>query len=438
MRTRLAFLLALLGIAMLFATECEAQTIPPGVGARHSRAKVVQNSSVVKQPAVRTVLNGMAPPNMNCDDLQNATKLQAWGPAKTIALRTVCSMDTHKYTAAQISDGLAFVHTLPDGASYADAIDAFRSADPTKPAQVIVKEAVGLEPHVDDVACEAVYDSDAKQFDYKPPLFLPATRTKCGDAGVQAFFNVTKTATFGNTVQYLYNPTGGTSQYSSDLLTATFSPGYQVILAGTITTNTNQTTSQSPQTGAQSTTTVDPVTSAAQKLEAGGDFNLRFSYPLASTPPGATAWSTYLQPALGFNLANTTSQTTSSGAQLAVSSSTQYFFYVPIESYFQSTSIAGTSTNGLTSATLFADIRYGGEFVSPDYQKTLGVPDRAFQLGEASAGINFAGSFRVGMQYFFGGPNQAYTLINPAGQTTPVNTRIKGFHVVFTFSPPKK
>jgi len=347
-------------------------------------------------------------------------------------------MDTDKYTAAQIADGIKFIdNKIPDGAGYADAINGVNNADSSQPAEVLVKTAINAQPHIDNVNCEAVYNSDTKQFDYQFPHFLPASRTPCGQAGVLAFFNLTKSATFGNTVQYLYNPKVGASQFGSDLITAVFPQGFQVVLAGTATVPTGQSTSQGSSNPPSPQTTSDPVALAVQKIQSGGDFNLRFSLPLLSTPPGATAWSTYLQPSVGFVLGTTNSQTNATGAQVTSSSSNQYVISLPFESYFETSSITGDNSNGLSTATLFADLRYGGNILSPQYQKTIGIPNRIFQLGQASAGINFAGSFRIGFQYFFGGPNQAYVLANASGQTTNVNTSIKGFHIVFTYSPKK-
>jgi hypothetical protein len=80
------------------------------------------------------------------------------------------------------------------------------------------------------------------------------------------------------------------------------------------------------------------------------------------------------------------------------------------------------------------DVRYGGEIISSDFQKMIGVPNRAFGLLQASAGVDFAGSLRVGMQYF-AGPSEIYTLTNSSGQTGTVNSSVKGFHVVLSFSP---
>jgi hypothetical protein len=346
-------------------------------------------------------------------------------------------MDTEKYTAAQIADGLKFIdNNIDDGAGYADAINGANKADPNQPAEVLVKAALNVTPHVTNVNCNAVYNSDTKQFDYQASVFLPATRNLCGQAGVLAFFNVTKNATFGNTVSYLYNPNLGASQFSSDLITAVFPQGFQVVLAGTGTVPTGQSSSGTT-TPPTSQTASDPVALAVQKIESGGDFNLRFSFPVLSTLPKSTVWSTYLQPSVGFVLGNTSTQSNSSGAQVQYSSSNQYVISLPFESYFATSSITGDNSNGLTTATLFADLRYGGNIVSPEYQKTIGIPNRIFQLGQASAGINFAGSFRIGVQYFFGGPKQAYVLANASGQTTNVNTSIKGFHMVLTYSPKK-
>jgi hypothetical protein len=434
-----------------------AQTIPPGVGARQYGAKLAKKSGLshdagmsktvddkVKQAVTSSL--GLAPEDLakvpsgnllSCDDLKVLGKRSQYGAAKTIALRAVCSLSTSQYTLDQISDGLTFIgQNISDKDGYADAIKKTNSANPNEPAEVLVKAAMNATPHVSNVDCDAVYNSDTKQFDYQASTFLPATRNPCGQAGVLAFFNVTKNATFGNTVSYLYNPKVGANQFSSDLITAVFPEGFQVVLAGTGTVPTGQSSSgtTSPPT---SQTTSDPVALAVQKIESGGDFNLRFSFPVLSTLPKSTVWSTYLQPSVGFVLGNTSTQSNSAGAQVQYSSSNQYVISLPFESYFATSSITGDNSNGLTTATLFADLRYGGNILSPEYQKTIGIPNRIFQLGQASAGINFAGSFRIGVQYFFGGPKQAYVLANASGQTTNVNTSIKGFHLVLTYSPKK-
>jgi hypothetical protein len=421
------------------------------VASRQNGAKLANKKGLLSKPdvndapasGVRALAADIGNPSgegtdVNCaDDLNSQTSLAKWGTAKTIAFRVVCNMDTEKYTAAQIADGLKFIdNNINDGAGYADAINGANKADPNQPAEVLVKAALNVTPHVTNVNCNAVYNSDTKQFDYQASVFLPATRNPCGQAGVLAFFNVTKNATFGNTVSYLYNPKVGANQFSSDLITAVFPQGFQVVLAGTGTVPSGQSSSGAT-TPPASQTTSDPVALAVQKIESGGDFNLRFSFPVLSTLPKSTVWSTYLQPSIGFVLGNTSTQSNTAGAQVQYSSSNQYVISLPFESYFATSSITGDNSNGLTTATLFADLRYGGNILSPEYQKTIGIPNRIFQLGQASAGINFAGSFRIGVQYFFGGPKQAYVLANASGQTTNVNTSIKGFHMVLTYSPKK-
>jgi hypothetical protein len=382
---------------------------------------------------------------LSCNDLvddSSSSRLLTYGSAKTMALRSVCALKDSSTTSA-LMDALVYIDSIPDGANYQDAIAEVKANAPQKdkPLEQLVSDAINAKAQIPSTNCKAVYSSTNKQFYYQWQSFLPATRTNCGDDGVLSFFNVAKNATFGNTLQYLYDPNLGVNQYSSDLVTSTFPQGFQVILAGTATTGKTQVQSQntSSTTSTPSTTSSpDPVATAVKKMEAGGDFNLRFSYPILSTPPGSTAWLTYFQPALGFTLSSTSGQTTSSGAQTAISSSSQYMFYLPVESYFSTSSIAGDSSNGLTSATLFVDLRAGQEIVSRDFQKSIGVQNRTFFLGQAAAGVVFEGSFRVGMQYFFG-PKQAYTLTDSSsGQTTNVNTSVKGFHVVFSYSPSKK
>lgn len=438
--------LPLLAVTSAFCSFiCNAQTIPPGVGPRQYGAKLTTRNDVLNTPTANNsvrffALDGGKPEGTetSCDDLNEPATLAKFGGAKTIALRVVCSMDTHKYTAAQIADGIKFIDNhIVDGAGYADAINGVNNPDSNQPAEVLVKAAINAQPHIDDVNCDAVYNSDTKQFDYHFGHFLPTSRTHCGQAAVLAFFNLTKSATFGNTVQYLYNPKVGASQFGSDLVTAVFPQGFQLVLAGTATVPTGQSSSQQSSAPPATQTTSDPVALAVQKIQAGGDFNLRFSFPVLSTPPGTTAWSTYLQPSVGFVLGSTNSQANASGAQVTFSSSNEYVISLPLESYFETTSITGDNSNGLATATLFVDLRYGGNILSPQYQKTIGIPNRIFQLGQASAGVNFAGSFRIGFQYFFGGPNQAYVLANANGQTSSVNTSIKGFHIVFTYSPKK-
>jgi hypothetical protein len=459
-RSRDLFAVASLVVFALCSYTCRAQTIPPGVGARQYGAKLTGKNNVqsslgpekaksIKSAASSNELTKSLPELKNptagslpavvkqCfDALHDPKTRKNHGAAKTIAYRVVCSLDTEKYTSDQIADGLTFIDNIGEGDGYADAIKKTASPDTSHPAEVLVKAAVNATPHVENVDCDAVYNSDTKQFDYQASVFLPATRNLCGQAGVLAFFNVTKNATFGNTVSYLYNPNLGASQFSSDLITAVFPQGFQVVLAGTGTVPTGQSSSGTT-TPPTSQTALDPVALAVQKIESGGDFNLRFSFPVLSTLPKSTVWSTYLQPSVGFVLGNTSTQSNSSGAQVQYSSSNQYVISLPFESYFATSSITGDNSNGLTTATLFADLRYGGNIVSPEYQKTIGIPNRIFQLGQASAGINFAGSFRIGVQYFFGGPKQAYVLANASGQTTNVNTSIKGFHMVLTYSPKK-
>lgn len=459
-RSRDLFAVTLLVFCALCSYTCSAQTIAPGVGARQYGAKLTGKKNVLsslgpeKAKKIKTTKPGddltKALPELEratagslpavvkqCyDDLHDPKARNKHGAAKTLAYRVVCSLDTEKYTSDQIADGLTFIGKINDGDGYADAIKKTNSPDTSQPAEVLVKTAMNATPHIENVDCDAVYNSDTKQFDYQPSVFLPATRNPCGQAGVLAFFNVTKNATFGNTVSYLYNPKVGANQFSSDLITAVFPQGFQVVLAGTGTVPTGQSSSGTT-TPPASQTASDPVALAVQKIESGGDFNLRFSFPILSTLPKSTVWSTYLQPSVGFVLGNTSTQGNTAGAQVQYSSSNQYVISLPFESYFATSSITGDNTNGLTTATLFADLRYGANILSPEYQKTIGIPNRIFQLGQASAGINFAGSFRIGVQYFFGGPKQAYVLANASGQTTNVNTSIKGFHMVLTYSPKK-
>lgn len=445
-------------IVALHCSDSRSQTIPAGMGTHQADSRrliTAQPTATTSQSAAKiakgagkmALLVNVMPlaPTADgipaCVDLEDPPLLQEYGVPKTVALRTLCSVGKDAYLADDFNDAFTLISKIDDGDGYADAIKDItdRKPDLTKPLIALINSAVNATPQVPSTDCVATYDPTTKQLDYQVLTFLPAARTKCGSDSVQQFFLVRKSATFGNTVQYLYNPNQGTNQYSSDLVTATFPQGFQVILAGTATTGTTQSTPQTGQTGSTtpSTPAPDPVATAVQKIEAGGDFNLRFSLPLLSTPPGNTAWMTYFQPALGFNLASTTGTTNqSTGAQTGISSTSQYLFYLPLESYFETSSLTGTTANGWSSANLYLDLRYGGEIVSRDFQKMIGVPNRVFALAQASAGVDFAGSFRVGMQYFYG-PSQVYTLTSSSGQTGTVSTSVKGFHVVLSYSPAK-
>lgn len=401
-------------------------------------------------------LNEPDRPPLKCENLKDHPG--SLGVPKAVALRSIC-VAKDSYTNDQFSQGLAEVEEIDDQSGYPDAIEKLGLKQPnatSDPLGALAWSAVNATPQVKRPDCYAYFDGKTKQLEYSFNHFLPATGadSACGDGGVLGFFNIAKTSslgntTFGNSLQYLYNPNLGTNQYSSDLVTSTFSQGFQIVLAGTATTGTPQ--ASTPSSGSSSTSvvlspqaatpsdtsTADPVATAVQKMEAGGDFNLRFSYPVLGTGMGSTSWSTYFLPSLGFNLSSTSSQSNSAaGSQTGITAPNEYLIYIPIESYFSTSSIAGDSSDNTVSASLFVDARAGSEIVSSGFAKSIGVSDRAFFLAQAAAGVDF-GSFRVGLQYFLG-PSQAYTLANSAGQTTSVNTSVKGFHVVFSFSPPKK
>jgi hypothetical protein len=413
---------------------------------------------LTKDPAKSDIATILKEPNKptghmpSCADLKDAVMLKSYGTPKAVALRTVCVAKDSNTTSA-FNDGLAEVIKIIDGSNYPDAIAQLTTTQPdaSKPLAALAWAAVNAKPQVKTTKCEAYYDGSAKQLQYGFKTLAPATSAEsdCGDGGVQGFFNAAKQTSFGTAVQYLYNPDLGTNQYSSDLLTSTFAPGFQLVLAGTATTGNPKTTTNSgtsttamasrraaaaPATNAASTD--DPVTAATQKLEGGGDFNLRLSYPFVNIPAGATSWTSYVVPSLGFNLSNTTGKSTSTGAQQGISSTDQFMFYLPAESYFSTRSIAGDTAVGTVSAAFFMDIRAGEEFVSSGLQQSLALKKENFFLGQASAGVDF-GTFRIGMQYFYG-PDQAYTLADSSGNSTAVKTKMKGFHVVFAYSPSKK
>lgn len=257
--------------------------------------------------------------------------------------------------------------------------------------------------------------------------YLPLLSRRCSDAAVLAYYGVSKKATVANQAQYLYNAAQSTNQVSADLLTTTFSYGIQAVLAGTATAGSSQPASSGNVTGAAATpaSTTDSVQTAVSKLEQGGDFNLRFAYPLAQYVGSKGHYSISFYPNLGFTINGLSSQAT-------ITESTDYIGNVPIEFYGE----LGSIPTAGTAAVLYADAKLGGDFIANSaLAKSIGTGS-TFYLGQYSAGISFANSVRVGFQYFQG-PKQAYCVPNSTG-CTAVTGSMSGVHLVVSFSPPSK
>jgi hypothetical protein len=266
--------------------------------------------------------------------------------------------------------------------------------------------------------------SEDKKYYHYPTLF-PTLGTGCISPVILNYFAVENSAVAANSAQYLYNAQQSTSEVNADLFTATFGMGFQAVLAGTATAGSSQsTTTPASGTATASTTQTDSVTTAVSKIENGGDFNLRFPLPVVSHFGQGYALDGRFVPNLGFNI-------NKFGAQDTITESTEYTFNVPFEFYGQTTSIDPNNP-----AIVFVDLKPSGEIISSALAQSIGLTgSRAFFLGEAAVGVEFAQKVRVSLQYFVG-PHQIYQTVSSTGTTTTA-THIGGFHLAVSFSPPK-
>lgn len=262
---------------------------------------------------------------------------------------------------------------------------------------------------------------------YTYGTWFPTLGTGCLSPIILNYFGVEKSAVGSNGVQYLYNAQQSTSQVNADLFTATFPLGFQAVLAGTATAGSSQTTpttSSGTSNTISSTTQTDSVSTAVSKIENGGDFNLRFPFPVVSHFGQGYALDGRFLPNLGFNI-------NKFGAQDTITESTEYTFNVPFEFYGQTTSIDPNNP-----AILFIDLKPSGEIISSALAQSIGLTgSRAFFLGEAAVGVEFAQKVRVSLQYFVG-PHQFYQTVSSTGTTTTA-THIGGFHLAVSFAPQK-
>ena len=255
--------------------------------------------------------------------------------------------------------------------------------------------------------------------------WFPTLGTGCLSPIILNYFGVEKSAVGSNGVQYLYNAQQSTSQINADLFTATFPLGFQAVLAGTATAGSAQTApSTTGNTPSSSTTQIDSVSTAVSKIEDGGDFNLRFPFPVVSHFGRGYALDGRVLPNLGFNI-------NKFGAQNTITESTEYTFNIPFEFYAQTTSIDPNNP-----AIIFIDLKPSGEVLSNALAQSIGLTgSRAFFLGQGSIGVEFAQKVRVSLQYFVG-PHQIYQTVTSTGTTTTA-THIGGFHLAVSFAPQK-
>ena len=326
----------------------------------------------------------------------------------------VLKADSDTLQAAKIAQQTEIQNASPD----------LISAVKTK-TDAVVKAVASLYTIKTRIRC-TIDNSDSKNPTYNWPTFAPLVGPGCTDNAILSFFAVNKSTELADNVKYLYNAQQSTSQVNADLLTATFSPGFQAVLAGTATAGSSQSTTTT--TGSTTTTTsTDSVATAVAKIEAGGDFNLRFPVPFLYHLGSHGSIYGFTSPNLGFNI-------NGFGAQSTITQSTEYSFNFPLEFYAQTKSI-DPSSNGISSAVIFLDLKPGAEVVSSDLAQKIGLTsNRDFFLGQASAGIEFAESFRISFQYIYG-PKQIYQTMNSGSSPTTTLTHIGGFHLAVSFSP---
>lgn len=265
---------------------------------------------------------------------------------------------------------------------------------------------------------------------YNYKVLFPLQGNGCDNVAKLYYFQVGKTTTFAGQAQYLYNAEQSTSQINADLMTATFSPGFQAVLAGTATQGSSQpasvTSSSSGTSASGSSQTTDSVSTTVSKLEQGGDFNLRFPFPLVYGTKGNSALAMTFTPNVGITINGVSGQNT-------ITESTNYSLNVPIEAYGQLLSIPTPTQD---PAIIYGDVRYGLEWISSDLAQKIGTAE-VFGIGSISTGLEFVKSIRVGMQYFFG-PAQAYCVPSTNGGCTPATGNVSGFHFVVSFTVPSK
>jgi hypothetical protein len=223
---------------------------------------------------------------------------------------------------------------------------------------------------------------------YTFALWFPTAKCLNKNDAITDFFKVSGATSIINVVHYLYNLNQSTNQVGSDLFTATFPQGFQAILSGTATQGSSQ-----PSSTSTTTSSTDSVSTAVSKLEQGGDFNIRFPFPILYHVTSSYGAYMLTSPNVGFMVSGLSGQNT-------ITQSTQYNVNVPLEFYAQTASIE--QSQGTSAALIYLDVKPAAEVVSQAFASAIGLKsNRYFFLGQASAGLEFYNSVRVGFQYYF-------------------------------------
>jgi hypothetical protein len=286
---------------------------------------------------------------------------------------------------------------------------------------------------------------------YHRPLFFPLFHKGChDDAGVLNFFAAGHKAETATSVDYLYNAQQSASAITGDLVTSTFAPGFQAVLAGTATvgsgTSTNSTAASPAKLKGARTAATDPssttpstdtVETALAKIQNGGDFNLRIPIPLMFHSTENWAINGNLSPNVGFML-------NKFGGQQTITEANEYSGNFPAELYFQAGSIKDPSGDSVPAVGFF-DARAAGEWISSALAQKLGLPGSSFfPIVQVSGGIEFAQRLRISLQYIYStsqfcdisGSTSCSSSVSGTASTTSA-AKINGFHLAVSFSPQK-
>jgi hypothetical protein len=409
-----------------------------------SKAKTSETSAEVlanpdkKVAEIRSAKGALkVTPNVNTDQeqLTNST-----GASKKVAWQFIVDSESaypRLYTTEAIEQIRTITVAIDDTMDRIDAIhvamatrDSLFPNGLDKESKPVQQAVSGLIDALEKVRCSyttsTVGGQTVETYDYR--FWLPTMGKTCSTDAIEHFFSVASTTTAANKIQYLYNAQQSTSQLNGDLLTATF-PGFQAVLAGTATSGTGQSSSGqgTSSTPNSTTTTTDSVSTAVAKIQAGGDFNVRFPVPVFYTSTGSFALYGLTSPNLGFNISGFSGQNT-------ITEASEYTVNLPFEVYSQLYSFEKDS-NGNPAAAFFFDAKPGLDIISPDMATKIGLTgSRAFYLGQESAGIEFSNGIRLSFQYIQG-PKQIYQTTNSSGTTSTTTTKIGGFHLAVSFSP---
>jgi hypothetical protein len=188
-------------------------------------------------------------------------------------------------------------------------------------------------------------------------------------------------------VRFLYGLGEDAKTLSADLTSMVFPFGLQTALGTSVTSGpTNVSTTGQTQ---------DSPSLAFDKLQAGGDFYVRGSYPLLFKDTENFTGTIFFIPKLGFNFNGFGSQTT-------ITEATEYNINTSFEGYGQYRAIGNVGD-------FYGDARIGYQYVQPDFAKAVGLTTHNFMMTQIAAGIQFDNFLRIGFQRYFG-PAPAFNL----------------------------